>query len=378
MFKSFIVTVIVIFLYIPVFAQSDLESELEDFYGNHQIVNEQNVDEKIVITTKTVKETVKQVPQPVTPKNTSEELRSKRYEFERETENRLAEKIEESRLEDEKNRLNKILGNKTQKLEELPQELPPPPAVEVIVIGPEVEKEEIVEPSQDIGTELLQKPVDDLSAEVEKVKVIELDDNQPSYKASQETVEKPSLVSPVPSISSHLGEYFAVFGLGFARYPKAVNIKENLMFNVGFGKTVSPKVSLEGTYHYSSYDVDLEIAGTATPAFIAEVTQHNIGMLTKYKIVEGVFNPYVGGTITYTYRDYQSTDSYKSHAFDIGAIIGGEFKTNKRFNVGMSLSYMINMAYDQKFAPDLLLPSDGLPVEEFNYYFFSLYGKINF
>jgi hypothetical protein len=311
-----------------------------------------------------------------TPLSTSaaDRRRRERQGLEMQTEQKIVEKLEDARIEDEKARserlFNKGFSSRDQKQrEEVPVATPAPQIQVIQAPAPVVEKEQ--EPRVNVKEEI-RAAFDEMNK-----------------KQAPET------------------QYYIQGLTGIGQYPDAKNVTGNMALGFGVGMVTQDRIVAEGTFQYSQYDVK-QVGGYASyPAGygvdygssipFTKATQYNFQAAMKYQILGGRVRPVVGAIAGYTYRSYEgnngysyygggysggygSTTSASTNAFDLGALVGLDVQVTTTFSIGADFRYMKNVAYkgngDYSNAYALQAPFKRL--EEINYYLGSVVGKFTF
>lgn len=282
------------------------------------------------------------------------DMRKDRKDMEVGTEQKMIEKIEYSRMEDEKDRANRLFGNRLNK-----------------------------QYDNDYNDNEYKKP---------QVIVVE---KKPEYvaPAPQTAVYETKATEPV---SNWWGQesYIAPM-IGVMNY-SASNVRADTAIGVGFGNRFDSNVSFEGSFLYSTLEMDdyTMVAGeddnyNNLPG-LKDVNQYGIGAGVKYNFNTGRVSPFVGALLGYTWRDYTETrgtgDATDSSAIDAGLNIGADVKLAKNFSIGAEYRWMKNVWYDRT-EPDTsnvesdfpeLDASNLEPLEEAGYSAFLVNGKFTF
>lgn len=276
----------------------------------------------------------------------AERRRRDRQALEVHTEQKIVEKLEEARMEDERARSERLFNNGGF--------AKPTPAPEVQVV--QVVKEE---PKVDVKQEV--------RAAIEEM--------QPK--------EDPST--------------FYVQGLvGLGSYRDAVNVKGKSSTGFSIGMVTPERIVAEGTFQYSEFDVEVmdpytyqQGYGFGYPPF-KKLTQYNFGAAVKYQFLAGRVHPVIGAVGSYTYRTYRdqqyygtptsSTGSVSTNAFDVGGILGVDVQMTKSFALGLDFRYMKNVSYRENsdYQRSYTYPRVGKAVEEYDYTLTSLAAKFTF
>lgn len=303
----------------------------------------------------------------------AEQIRRARQDAELQTEQRIVEKLETSRMEDEKKRANVLFGDKFNQMNnnEAQQHQQQQP---VVVQPVQVQKvEEPKENTRDIIRE-------ELAAAI---------------KAEQE-------VPVAPIESRYVG---AVLGIG--DYPDVRNVRGNYALGVSFGSKFDNFV-VEGSFLYSNYSVQNQgyyhpgygynngyghpyanNGGMYIPPSI-DVNQYTGSLAAKVQLFDGMVKPVLGGLVAYSYRNfawsndnmgygYQNNTTANSHAIDFGALVGADLEFSPKYSLGLDFRYMFNLSSRVNAGNSWMSgPQYGTPIEKLQYYLMSLVGRVNF
>lgn len=303
----------------------------------------------------------------------AERLRKSRQDAELQTEQTIVEKLEQSRLEDEKRRADALFGNKLE-AQAVPEVIIAPVKT-VPVVVPQV-TESSVAPAAALPTEpKLTK--DDIRGEV-KAALAEL-----------KTQEAPKEQKEESYISGTLG---------LGEYPDAINVRGNYTAGFAVGKVIDEKLVFEGSFLYGNYDIEQmyggfydQFTGEYYPR-ITEMDQYNVAMNVKYQIFRGRLTPVIGAAVGYTYRSYTDTqfavtdENFTSHALDAGLIAGADLKLTKSFSIGMEYKHMWNITNRQNSGlRSSFQETNGgvyglksVAVEDLSYYNVGIFGRATF
>jgi hypothetical protein len=292
--------------------------------------------------------------------SSAERRRRERQSMELQTEQKIVEKLEEARMEDERARGERLFNqgfgsgnNQPVQQQVAPQTVQviqaPPPVVEVAPV--QIQKEE---------------PKVNVKEEIRAA----LDEMKPK--------ETPKQTS------------FYVQGLvGIGEYPDAINVRGNVATGFSLGMVTPERLVAEGTFQFSEYDIEDMQAGYSYgyPPF-KTLSQYNFSAAIKYQILGGKLRPVVGAIAGYTYRSYQEQQYYytgnvqsvSTNAFDVGALVGLDVQLTDSFALGFDFRWMKNIAYRENsdYQASFVYPRAGKAVEELNYYLGSLTGKFTF
>ena len=274
-----------------------------------------------------------------TSSNYATELKKSRKEAETETEQKIVEKLESSRLRDEQERLKKLFG-------EAPQQ-------KTVVSS-------------------------DLSAPVE-AKVTE---NSEIYSDTEE--DKDSI-------------YIGVHGGQSSNLTRALeNVSSYGSFGVSFEALDDSGLMLESSFFYSQHQIenpnDIYLNNEDMLNDIEDVHQFTGVLSLKFTpFINSRFKPYAGVALSYNYRLY--SDYYvcgtnvqycesqaKSDSIDLGADVGVNFELSKKVSIGFNMLINVLHIYDNRsnwvrdYQEDLTL----VKLEETNWIIASVNAKLYF
>lgn len=292
--------------------------------------------------------------------STADQRRLQRKALEQRTEQRIVEKLEESRIQDERSRSERLFGNGLAPADggTTSQQ---PPQVQVIQV-----------PAQATAV--------DAAAQAEKAEAEKIDVKEQVKAALQEMQPKEQANK----------KSFYVSGLvGVGDYPDAINVRGNVSTGFAVGIVTEERFVAEGTFQYSEFDIEDMMVGYSYgyPPF-KTLNQYNFQAALKYQILGGKIRPVVGAVAGYTYRSYSqkqpfftgSVQDVSSNAFDIGALAGLDVQLTDTFSLGVDFRYMKNIGYRENsdYQQSFVYPRAGKSVEEMNYYIGSLTGRFTF
>lgn len=313
----------------------------------------------------------------------AEAIRKARQDAELHTEQKIVEKLEVSRMEDEKKRADVLFGDKFQQMQngqgqtvqQVQVQAVQPVAVQPVAVAPVQVQEVKPDNTRDIVREEIRA----------------------AMKADEESVD-----TPIES------RYFgAIVGIG--DYPEVRNVKGNYSLGASFG-TKYDNFIVEGSFLYSNYRVETGATPYSSygygygsyaysgygyiPAAV-DVNQYSGALAAKYEFFGGFIRPNVGGVIQYSYRTFAwANDSYygynpnygnngtsaSSHAIDVGVVGGADLAFTPKFALGLDFRYMFNMAsrVDTNNSYWMTSSQYGTPIEKLQYYVMSITGKVTF
>ncbi len=288
-------------------------------------------------------------------------IRKNRQDEEMKTESKIVEKLEQSRMEDEKRRAAILFGDKFDNMQNTQQNSSPAPAV-IHAPPPQTKAEPVyIEPKETISREAVR----------EEVRAALTDDDK--------------AVTP-PSES----KYFAGLA-GIGQYPDVGNVKGNYSLGAAFG-TRYDYFMVEGAFLMSNYSVDMN--NYMSPNFFGgyrvdnyDVNQYQGIISAKYQLLGGVVRPVLGGLVSYSYRKFSLTngptsgsqDTGSSHAIDLGVVTGVDIEFSPKFSLGLDLKYMFNMSSSVTYNyANSAYGHVGTPIEKLQYYIAGLAARVNF
>lgn len=312
---------------------------------------------------------------PLTESN-AEKLRKSRQDAELSTEQSIVEKLEKSRLEDEKRRAEVLFGDKFNTL-----------AAPVQAPKAEVQPVEtaVVIPAQTVAV----APVVVSTAEVKKEE--KMDREAIRGEVTAVLSELKSKEDEKPKTTSYLGLL-----VGSGDYPDAVNVRGQGSIGVALGRKFEDRLVVEGSFLYSNYSVEQRDGSCMVDVYgqtqcyprITEMNQYSTSGLVKYQLLDGMLRPEIGTLLSYTYRTFSDTqfalsdDSVSSQALDMGVMTGASLEITKSFALGLDFRYMWNLTnkVDSGFQKSYVQPylKSEKPIERLNYYTMSISGKATF
>lgn len=297
----------------------------------------------------------------------AERMRRLRQENELQTEQKIVEKLEASRLEDEKKRADRLFGNRTDGQEQV-QQMPQQQVVVPTVVTPV-----IVEEQKASSSELS-------SAKKEIIDAIK------EEKADGAVV----MQTPIEETSSR--RYFISGLVGTSEYGSAVNIEGRGSAGFVLGFESDENLTLEGSFIYSNYYMS-DYRWITGEAVFRELDQYGIGATAKYHFMTGRIKPFVSGSAAFVHRKYADRLAYgwsggylpndseaTSNAIDLGIGLGVEFAVTEGFSLGLEYRYATNVM--NRSDSDILDRQYRAPgvrlVEETDYSSLLLSGKVRF
>lgn len=283
----------------------------------------------------------------------AEQMRKSRQDAEINTEQKIVEKLEASRLEDERKRAEALFGNRFESQQQAP--VVAQPVAPVVIQAPQ-------DNTRDIVREELQS----------------------AMKAEMEAE-----TAPVET------RYFSGT-VGIGDYPDVRNVQGNYTLGAALG-TKFDYLILEGSFTYSNYTVEqINCCNNMYYPKLVDTTQYQGAVAAKYQLMTGMVRPVVGGLMAYSYRKYDwsynqvgmyptpygyNGTTSNSHAIDLGVSAGVDLELSKKFTLGFEYKYMFNLSsrIDNQSIMSVAGPQYyGTPLEKLSYYTLALAAKVNF
>lgn len=302
----------------------------------------------------------------------AELMRKARQNEEVKTEQKIVEKLEESRLKEEQARAERLFGNKLDAQTETKAETK---AEEAKV---EVKKEEVV-PQVTIQKVEIVQPA---PAVVEKpAKEEKLDDEIDGKLALKQEEAKP--------IEEKTDRLFVGALLAAPNYNTS-NVKTNYGLGATVGMNLASDFVVEGSFLFSNHSVDSFWA----PQFLfKDLDQYDVSVAAKYYILSGRLKPFLGGSVTYIKRVYTDRvynwnggsqglgwGSQETDAVNMGLLGGVDFEISKRILIGAGIDYNFNVMNKNEFRNMYSLHgiNNVRPLEEVDYYTLKVGAKFLF
>jgi hypothetical protein len=306
----------------------------------------------------------------------ADKIRKARQEVEVQTENKIVEKLEMSRIEDERRRSEILFGDK---FNQMNGGVSPQPAAPVVVVpAPTPVPAPVV---------LAPVPVQEVAPVVvapEEPKLSREDVRNEVSAALADMKEK----EKKPEDKWYMG---ALLGVG--EYPDASNVKGSYALGFSTGKKFKDRLLVEGSFMYGSYDVKQAYGGSyyyGYTSYLPRITtmdQYQGALTAKVQMGDAIIRPVIGATMAYTYRSFtdKQFSTYNSNAtsdaVDVGAVAGLDLELSEGFTLGLDLRYMMNLT--SKTSSDFQRSTvyqnpNQSPIEKFNYYTLGLIGRTTF
>jgi hypothetical protein len=315
----------------------------------------------------------------------ADKMRKTRQDAEVSTEQTIVEKLEESRLEDEKRRAEVLFGDKFNSLSNQNNAQAVAPAAAPVIQQAPVVPVPIVVQEQVIAVPAAPKVAED-----------KLDSESIRGELNAVLTEfKKEDVKPKPKT------YFGLM-TGAGDYPDAVNVKGEYSLGLSLGRKFDDHLVGEMSFLYTNFQVEQPPQygnGACIPNYlsggcdyyprITELNQYATAGLVKYQFLSGSLRPEVGALMSYTYRTFSDkqfalTDAVlTSHAIDLGLMLGASIELSESFSLGLDYRYLWNIT--NKVSGNSLQKSsiyqnssNSTPIEELSYYNLSIVGRATF
>lgn len=310
----------------------------------------------------------------------ADRIRQQRQAVETETETKIVEKLEQSRLEDERRRAQALFGGQFEQIQ-MPAATPVPvvqapvatpvPAPTPVPIIVQVQQQPAPTPIP------LQQP--------EPLIIV------PEKKADDSKIVDKDLVEKKQYI----------FGMvGFGEYPDTINVRSNGVAGIGIGMRTDEHLMIEGSFIYANYDIE-DITTSYYGGYysytpyspyprIVSMDQYSLALAFKYGL-SGRVRPFIGGDVAYSYRSYtEDKNTYfyytnsgqrYSHAIDLGVVAGADFEVSNSFALGAEFRYNFNVfnRTSSSLRESFVNPiRNGTPIEQIENYTIGITAKFDY
>lgn len=318
----------------------------------------------------------------------ADQMRKSRVDAEAQTETKIVEKLETSRLEDEKRRADVLFGSKFEQLSSQQQTLNSQQQPMLSPLSQQVQQSpaaiqpipvQIVQPAPVPALASSDKKEDHENLSRETIK----NEIQLALKAEQE--------AEVTTIEQ---KYFTAL-VGFPDYPDASNVRGNYSLGATFGTKYDETYAVEGSFVFSNYNMNpVYTNGFTAPNM--DVNQYAASLGLKYFMFTGMVKPFLGGLMQYNYRTYawsnknygynsyytngyyNNSESTNSHAVDLGLNVGADIVFNHKFTLGVDYRYFFNLSSRKDNSAFVYQPYYGTPLEQLNASLLSVIAKVEF
>jgi hypothetical protein len=279
-----------------------------------------------------------------------DQLRKTRQATEVSTEQIIVEKLEQSRLEDEKKRADRLFGNTSK-----------PTHIENRVqntVPTQIQTAPVQSTLNYQGVVVVSNPQENLSATNEKPKMQDATQNhhQEGTQNHHEVQNPPEAIVSAHVIHENFFEdYYFSTAVGIQDYTSGQNIEGKGSIGAGLGLFVSRDFSLEGNFLYSNFYIhDLKLP--PGQPYLREFDQWNFMFSAKYLInISQIFKPFIGGATSTTYRKYYNRTNFDpatdqggsgsatSWSFDLIFQTGFDISITDNYDLGFEYRYSTNM-----------------------------------
>jgi len=314
----------------------------------------------------------------------ADQLRKQRQDYEIQTEQKIVEKLEQSRLEDERNRAQKLFGGALNNNQQQEQAVPTYQVQQVPV-------QQVVVPQQQAAP--ADPPASQSQVEAAKNEILTKMVEQ--EKQATEAAAAKSVLEAEVLKEKQKQKWYVSGELGAGDYPDAQNIDGQWAGGFAVGYISNPNLWFEGSFVYSQYFIDQIWNYGYSPAIFKQLDQYNYSAALKYAFLTGTFKPYVGTAVSYTYRKYTDVmyyvpgypaygvppdNSATTYAIDWGFMAGMAVQLTKDFYVGGEFRYFTNLTYRSNSAlvGQRIYYNYGRPVEDFDYATLTFSGTFTF
>lgn len=291
----------------------------------------------------------------------AESLRKARQDAELSTEAKIVEKLEQSRLEDEKRRAQVLFGDKLnadaaaqQNAAPAPQQQQPQQMQPQIIILP-------APAAPAAPTAEAPKKEEAVDTAADKKAQAEMD---AAVKAEMSVVATPAPVVPV------MQKYFS--GIVGVTDSSSNVVKGNYALGFTFGTKYDNTYAVEGTFTLANSEVEnIRNEIYWSPVNLFDMNQYSGAVALKYFMFDGMVKPVLGGLAQYSYREFKWSDKNgfgpslgrsTSHAFDVGALAGIEIEFSPKMKLGFDVRYLKNIAVNRDYSTDRLRYNYGAPL----------------
>lgn len=343
---------------------ADVDSEIDQMYQSKGRSNQSQgavVNQTVVVPQQSVqKQPTTVVEASPLSDSRADNIRRNRQDEEMRTESKIVEKLEQSRMEDEKRRAAVLFGDKFENMQNNQQQ-------------PVQQQPAAVQPVQAPPSQIQPQPI-----VIQQSETLSRDAVREEIRAALN--EDATAVTPAVQ-----QKYFSGIA-GIAQYPDIKAIEGNYSLGAAFG-TRYDFFMVEGAFLFSNYGI-LGASYLAQNNFVYladfEMNQYQGLLAAKYQLLDGFVRPVLGGLVSYSYRSYSAitpttygpsgTEFGTSHAVDLGVIAGVDLEFNDKMSIGVDMKYMFNMSsrINGSSVSGALLP------EKSQYYITGLTARVNF
>jgi hypothetical protein len=315
----------------------------------------------------------------------AEALRRQRQQAEMNTEQKIVEKLEDERLQEENARAERLFGSKKEQ-----QQQAAPVVAPVVAPAPTPAPAPVVTTPAPAPTAAAPAPVPAQPQQVtiEKVEIIQPPAPIPTpVEKSEPAAETTKAEADKIEDEAIPAKFYVGALLGNLSYGSD-NVKSNYGLGVDVGTILQNHWALGLSYLYSNSNINdywypYQLFHT--------MNQSDLTAYVKYYILSDRLKPYVGGSVSWVNRQY--TDQYlnynggytaagttSTNAIDAGLLGGVDFAITPKFMLGLGAAYNFNVATtnDINFASYNMSGSGIEPLEKMSYWTFLISAKFVF
>lgn len=293
--------------------------------------------------------------QPAAPTSTSatdaklDAIKKVRQDVEQKNDSKIIEKLEKTRLEEEKNLAEKIDATNLKDDKKQPIEAQPVQQQQPTV---KIEKVEVIQPVAAIQP---------------------LAEDKKEEKVEEKSEER---------------QWYVGVGVGNVIYNGNVMTKSN--FGVMVGTMLDEHLAVEGSLTYTSLSLTNYWNGGGTQNYLfGSMDQYDAAAALKYYVLNSLrFRPYVGASADYIYRQYKDAyyGSYNNYAtgqntnsFNVGVLGGIDVRLTERLSIGGEFKYELPIySQDNGIVTQSYWASWAKPLEQTAFTSWLLNLKFNF
>ncbi len=277
----------------------------------------------------------------------ADEMRKAREGTEVETEQRIVEKLEQSRIDDEKRRQEKILGSIT--------------AASAVAVAAEKEKAAEKQEEKKPEQKAPEQKSPDLKSEVAPQQVIVVTQPQPQVQpspvapagATKEEVHGIIQEELAKTKKEDSKKYFFSGSVGSVNYNNSSDIKTFGAFGLSFGEVLPSNVAVSADIAFNNLNQDMDPLGLT----YRSIDQYSLGMTGRFMLMTGRVRPSIGAALDYVRRQYSDIRNawgsgsinglgkMNSNALDGGVVGAVDLAVSDNLSLALEYRYMMNMTY---------------------------------
>jgi len=318
-----------------------------------------------------------------------EKMRRARQESELQTEQKIVEKLELSRIEDERRRSEILFGDKFNQMQNGVNKSEPTaaPVVQAPIPpaagAPAAPATLTPAPATPIPVMVMNPPPTEVKDDSEKAESMDRDSVRSEISAALAD-EK----AKAEAAKGGRKTYMSLLG-GVDSYNNN-NVTSQYALGLGVGTRLNEKIMFEGQFNYSAVQVGLPTfldpsTGRYFYGLKTDVRQYQGVVLMKYAMSSGSFRPLVGAAAAYSYRVYDASNAgltnygATSNAIDFGVLGGADFDLSENMAIGFEARYMWNLSNQiQANNNSSNSQSGGTSLESLGYAIIGVTAKVTF